>query len=36
MINSNHPYKDKQILELYKKMEMKLRYVGSTAIEDKL
>lgn len=35
-MNSNHPYKDKKITELYKRMEAKLRYVGATAIEDKL
>lgn len=36
LANSTHPYKDKKIIELYKKMEQKLRYVGCTAIEDKL
>ena len=36
LMNSNHPYKDKKITELYQKMEAKLRYVGATAIEDKL
>jgi magnesium-transporting ATPase (P-type) len=36
LVNSTHPYKDKKIVELYQKMEQKLRYVGSTAIEDKL
>ena len=36
LVNSNSPYKDKKITELYMKMEKKLRYLGSTAIEDKL
>ena len=36
LVNSSHPYKDKKIIELYQKMENKLRYVACTAIEDKL
>jgi hypothetical protein len=36
LVNSNSPYKDKKITELYVKMEKKLRYLGCTAIEDKL
>lgn len=36
LMNSNHPFKDKKIKELYAKMESKLRYLGCTAIEDKL
>eukprot|EP00347_Sterkiella_histriomuscorum_P003801 403362887 len=36
LVNSNSPYKDKKITELYQKMENKLKYVGCTAIEDKL
>ncbi|CDW86408.1 p-type atpase [Stylonychia lemnae] len=36
LVNSNSPYKDKKITELYMKMEKKLRYLGCTAIEDKL
>lgn len=36
LANSNSPYKDKKITELYVKMENKLRYLGCTAIEDKL
>jgi magnesium-transporting ATPase (P-type) len=33
---SNHPDKEDKLLELYDAMERKLRYLGSTAIEDKL
>ena len=36
LMESNHPNKDKKLLELYDCMERKLRYLGSTAIEDKL
>jgi len=33
---SHHPMKEKKIKELFSKMESKLRYIGCTAIEDKL
>ena len=36
LMESNHPYKDKKLVELYQKMETKLRYIASTAIEDRL
>ena len=36
LMESNHPLKDKKVKELFSKMESKLRYLGSTAIEDKL
>jgi hypothetical protein len=35
-VSSNHPLKEQKLLELYNTMEQKLRYLGSTAIEDKL
>jgi len=33
---SNHPMKEQKLFELYNSMEQKLRYLGCTAIEDKL
>ena len=36
IMDSSHPQKEKKVSDLYKKMENKLRYLGCTAIEDKL
>ena len=33
---SNHPLKEAKLNDLFNSMEQKLRYLGSTAIEDKL
>lgn len=35
-MKSNHPDKDEQLSKLYDQMEVKLEYVGSSAIEDLL
>ena len=36
LMSSSHPMKELKLLELYNALEQKLRYLGSTAIEDKL